>query len=91
ADATLQYIKGTEGNWWPTPLSADKYLKSPFNTYQHTGLPPHPINNPSLESIAAVLNPESTNCLFYLHDASHDIHCSVTYGGQKSNVNKYLK
>jgi UPF0755 protein len=91
ADATLQYVKGTEGNWWPTPTSADKYLKSPFNTYQHVGLPPHPIDNPSLESIAAVLNPDDTNCLFYLHDASHDIHCSLTYAGQKKNVNKYLK
>ncbi len=91
ADATLQYIKGTEGNWWPVPTSADKYLESAFNTYQHVGLPPHPIDNPSLESIAAVLNPEDTNCLFYLHDNSHDIHCSLTYAGQKKNVNKYLK
>ncbi len=91
ADATLQYVKGTEGNWWPTPTSADKYLESAFNTYQHVGLPPHPIDNPSLESIAAVLNPDSTNCLFYLHDNNHDIHCSLTYAGQKSNVDKYLK
>ncbi|CAN5739453.1 endolytic transglycosylase MltG [soil metagenome] len=91
ADATLQYVKGVEGNWWPTPTSADKYLESAFNTYQHVGLPPHPIDNPSLESIAAVLNPEDTNCLFYLHDDSHTIHCSLTYAGQKKNVNKYLK
>ncbi|MDB5189809.1 MAG: Endolytic murein transglycosylase [Parcubacteria group bacterium] len=91
ADATLQYIKGAQGNWWPQPTSADKYLESAFNTYQHSGLPPHPIDNPSLESIAAVLNPDDTNCLFYLHDDSHDIHCSLTYAGQKSNVNKYLK
>ncbi|HWU24436.1 MAG TPA: endolytic transglycosylase MltG [Candidatus Paceibacterota bacterium] len=91
ADATLQYIKGTEGNWWPQPTSADKYLDSPFNTYQHTGLPPHPIDNPSLDSIAAVLHPVNTDCIFYLHDANHQIHCSLTYAGQVKNVNTYLR
>jgi len=91
ADATLQYIKGKEGNWWPQPTSADKYLASVFNTYQHAGLPPHPIDNPSMESVAAVLNPVDTDCLFYLHDTGHEIHCSVTYSGQVSNVNRYLR
>ncbi|HEV7121705.1 MAG TPA: endolytic transglycosylase MltG [Candidatus Paceibacterota bacterium] len=91
ADATLQYIRGTEGDWWPTPHSADKYLKSPYNTYQHTGLPPYPIANPSPQSVAAVLDPENTDCIFYLHDANHQIHCSVTYAGQQHNVAKYLK
>lgn len=89
-DATLQYIKGGEGNWWPVPKSEDKYLESPFNTYQHVELPPHPINNPREESVKAVLNPESTNCLYYLH-ANRQIHCSVTYAGQKANVNRYLR
>lgn len=91
ADATLQYIKGKEGNWWPQPMSADKYLISPFNTYQHTGLPPHPIDNPSMASIEAVLHPENTDCLFYLHDTGHQIHCSLTYSGQVKNVNTYLR
>jgi UPF0755 protein len=91
ADATLQYAKGEEGNWWPRPTSADKYIVSAFNTYQHTGLPPHPIDNPSLESINAVLHPENTDCLFYLHDNSHQIHCSLTYAGQVKNVDRYLK
>lgn len=91
ADATLQYIKGTEKNWWPAPTSADKYLASAFNTYQHTGLPPHPIDNPSMDSVAAVLNPTHTDCLYYLHDANHQIHCSLTYAGQVHNVNTYLR
>jgi UPF0755 protein len=91
ADATLQYAKGAPGNWWPVPKSEDKYIDSPFNTYKYAGLPPHPINNPSMESIAAVLDPEKTDCLFYLHDASHQIHCSVTYAGQVRNVRTYLR
>jgi UPF0755 protein len=90
-DATLQYIRGTEGKWWPVPRSADKFLESPFNTYKHAGLPPHPINNPSVAAVAAVLNPESTSCIFYLHDPNGQIHCSLTYAGQQDNVEQYLR
>lgn len=90
-DATLQYIEGAEGNWWPTPDPADKATSSPFNTYKNAGLPPHPIATPSLESIAAVLSPQKTSCLYYLHDAHGTIHCSPTYAGQKANVNRYLR
>lgn len=91
ADATLQYIKGSEKNWWPVPKSEDKYLDSPFNTYKHLGLPPHPIANPSLDSIRAVLDAKSTNCLYYLHDPNGQIHCSTNYAGHVKNVNRYLR
>lgn len=90
-DATLQYIKGTEVDWWPVPKSEDKYVVSPFNTYKVVGLPPHPIANPSLDSIRAVLNPAPTDCLYYLHDPNGQIHCSVSYKGQVQNVNRYLR
>lgn len=90
-DATLQYIRGEEGNWWPAPSPDDKSLDSPFNTYKHTGLPPHPIANPSLNSIIAVLEPESTDCLYYLHGSDGEIHCSETYAGQRANVDRYLR
>lgn len=90
-DATLQYIRGKEGNWWPAPEAADKKLESPFNTYKYPGLPPHPIANPSLDSIIAVLEPDATDCIYYLHDLDGKIHCSETYAGQKANVNRYLR
>ncbi len=91
-DASLQYVKGNEETgWWPTVHSDDKYLDSPFNTYQHAGLPPHPIAEPSLAAIAAVLDPATTSCIYYLHDPDGQIHCSPTYAGQVANVNKYLK
>ncbi len=91
ADATLQYVTGDEDDWWPAPTSDDKYLDSPFNTYMYTGLPPHPIDNPTVESVEAVLDPVDTDCLYYLHDTGHRIHCSLTYAGQKANVDKYLR
>lgn len=90
-DATLQYARGERGNWWPVPQSADKKIDSPFNTYKYRGLPPHPIANPSLESIDAALHPEQTSCIYYLHDTKGTIHCSATYAGQLSNVHRYLR
>lgn len=90
-DATLQYIKGNESNWWPVPKSDDKYLKSPYNTYQNVGLPPSPIATPGQESIKAALNPMKTDCLFYIHDNNRNIHCATTYEQHKRNTKYYLK
>ncbi len=39
---------------------------NPYNTYQHTGLPPGPIANPSVEAIKAVLDPEAGNWVYFV-------------------------
>ncbi|MGB4076546.1 MAG: endolytic transglycosylase MltG [Minisyncoccia bacterium] len=90
-DATLQYLAGTEEDWWPLPNPDDKYTESPFNTYQHAGLPPTPIANPSLASIEAALYPQKTACLYYLHDLYGRIHCSTNYRAHVANVHTYLR
>lgn len=90
-DATLQYIRGNKGaGWWAPITVADKKVDSPYNTYLHTGLPPHPIANPSLEAIDAVLNPTKTDCLYYLHDKNRITHCAATYAEHQANIQKYL-
>jgi UPF0755 protein len=38
---------------------------SPYNTYKYAGLPPGPINLPSIASIDAVLNPEKHDYLYF--------------------------
>jgi UPF0755 protein len=45
-----------------------KYLgyPSPYNTYIHTGLPPGPINTPSIKTIDAVLSAPETDYLFFV-------------------------
>ena len=90
-DATLQYVKGEDGKWWPVPKSEDKFIESEYNTYQNEGLPPGPISNPSKDAIAAAMSPLQTSCLFYLHDRSRNIHCSSNYKGHLANIKRYLK
>lgn len=90
-DATLQYAKGTPEEWWPVPTSQDKYIDSPFNTYQNDGLPPAPIATPSKDAISAALNPLRTDCLFYIHDSRRNIHCSADYDQHKKNIQYYLR
>ncbi len=91
-DATLQYAKGNkEDGWWPQPLSKDKFIDSPYNTYQNKGLPPTPIANPGLAAIAAAYNPQKTSCIFYFHDSKRKIYCSKTYDEHKRLIELYLK
>lgn len=65
-DATVQYallLKGRpEADVKPTDLQVD----SPYNTYEHHGLPPGPIANPGEESLKAALAPESTDYLYFV-------------------------
>lgn len=90
-DATLQYARGSRvwESWWPTPRPSDKYIDSPFNTYQHDGLPPAPIANPSTAAIIAALNPVVTNCLFYFHDKTGSFHCTETYEEHVALLKEY--
>lgn len=63
ADPTVSYAQGRG----PSRLYySDLKVDSPYNTYKYAGLPPGPINNPSMFSIEAALNPESTNFLFFV-------------------------
>jgi UPF0755 protein len=89
-DATLQYVKGDDENWWPVPKSEDKYLESPYNSYRNKGLPPTPIATPGKAALEAAMNPVQTSCLFYLHDRQRNIHCSSDYKGHLANVKRYL-
>ena len=63
SDATVAYFVGHD----PTPEDVETY--SDYNTYLSDGLPPTPINSPSLECLQAVCAPEETSYLyFYFED-----------------------
>lgn len=89
-DATLQYARANKGGdkWWPVPVPNDKFIKSPYNTYQNEGLPPSPIANPSPEAILAALNPKQTDCMFYFHDKKANFYCSETYEEHVAQLKK---
>ncbi len=46
-------------------LNKDKEFESPYNTYKYRGLPPGPINMPSIASLDAVLNFEEHSFLYF--------------------------
>ncbi len=89
-DATIQYIAGKSGDWWPNTTLLDRKRPSAYNTYLHTGLPPAPICNPGLASLTAAANPASTDYWFYLHDKSGQIHYAKTLEEHNSNIAKYI-
>ncbi len=63
-DASIDYIKGIAEI---KHTLEDLKIDSPYNTYLYPGLPPGPINNPSLDSIIAAANPAETDYLFFLN------------------------
>ncbi|PLT30902.1 endolytic transglycosylase MltG [Peribacillus deserti] len=62
-DPTVLYAKGSHQK---RVLYKDLEVKSPYNTYQNTGLPPGPIANAGTSSIEAALNPSDTKYLYFL-------------------------
>jgi UPF0755 protein len=69
----------------------DLRYKSRYNTYLHYGLPPSPINMPSLGSIHAALHPAHTDYYYYVAKGNGRHAFSRTYRGQKLAINEYLR
>ncbi len=93
-DATLQYAAGYDQaaqSWWSPPSSADRQKDSLYNTYMHVGLPPTAICNPGLISIKAAIAPQTSDYLFYLHDAQGKPHYAKTFEEHKANIETYLR
>jgi uncharacterized YceG family protein len=62
-DATTRYATGN----YTKPLTTSQLnSRSPYNTRNHKGLPPTPINNPGLSAIQAAAHPAHTNFLYFV-------------------------
>lgn len=72
-------------------LRKDLEIDSPYNTYKYPGLPPGPICNPGRESIAAVLNPETHNYVYFVADGTGGHVFAETLAEHESNVAKWRK
>jgi UPF0755 protein len=93
-DPTIQYALGFDAasnSWWKVPLStADLEFASAYNTYQHAGLPPGPISNPSMGALQAVAYPAQTPYYYFrarcdgsgLHNFSESLDQHIKNGCQ---------
>ncbi|MGO9898248.1 MAG: endolytic transglycosylase MltG [Solirubrobacteraceae bacterium] len=63
SDATTRYATGN----YTTPLTLSQIdSPSPWNTRNHLGLPPTPINSPGLATIKAAAHPAASRYLFFI-------------------------
>lgn len=93
-DATLQYIKGydaQEETWWGVPTGYDKSIRSAYNTYLNSGLPPGPIANPGLDAITAAIYPTETDYFFYITGNDGQMHYAKTVEEHNENIQNYLR
>jgi UPF0755 protein len=89
SDATVNFITKKKT---PSVTEDDTKINSPYNTYKYPGLPPGPICNPSLGSIIAALQPNSTDYLYFLTDPQTGRAVfAKTYDQHLANKQKYLK
>lgn len=74
-------------------LKVHMEVDSPYNTYRNTGLPPGPINLPSISSLNAVLNHEKHNYVYMCakEDFSGYHNFAVDYDDHLRNARLYQK
>jgi UPF0755 protein len=68
-DPTTVYAALLDHRYRGTIYRSDLANTSPWNTYQHAGLPPGPIASPGLSSIKAALAPAETHYLYFVAKA----------------------
>jgi UPF0755 protein len=90
-DPTVIYALEQEGRYTGTLTGADLHVNSPYNTYEHTGLPPGPIGNPGEASLRAALQPAQTDFLYFVANTQGGHFFSATLAEHNRNVTKYRR
>jgi len=90
-DPTVIYALQQEGRYNGTLTGADLHVHSPYNTYEHTGLPPGPIGNPGEASLRAALQPAQTDYLYFVANTQGGHFFSATLAEHNHNVTKYRR
>jgi peptidoglycan lytic transglycosylase G len=87
-DPTVQYAMQMNGETVRDVKPADLRIDSPYNTYEHRGLPPGPIANPGEASLRAALNPANTDYLYFVANGQGGHFFSRTLAEHDRNVNR---
>jgi UPF0755 protein len=90
-DPTVIYVMQQEGRYNGTLTGSDLHVHSPYNTYEHTGLPPGPIGNPGEASLRAALHPAETDYLYFVANTEGGHFFSATLAEHNRNVTKYRR
>lgn len=88
-DPTVIYGLERLGQYKGTLTGKDLSFDSPYNTYEHGGLPPGPIGNPGEASLRAALHPAETNLLYFVANTQGGHFFSATLAEHNRNVLKY--
>ena len=90
-DPTVIYALQEAGQYNGTLTGADLHVHSPYNTYEHTGLPPGPIANPGEASLRAALDPAQTTYLYFVANTQGGHFFGSTLAEHNKNVTKYRR
>ena len=90
-DPTVIYGMERLGKYNGALTGKDLSFDSPYNTYEHGGLPPGPIGNPGEASLRAALQPAETNYLYFVANTQGGHFFSATLAEHNKNVVKYRR
>lgn len=88
-DPTVIYGLERLGQYKGSLTGKDLSFDSPYNTYEHGGLPPGPIGNPGEVSLRAALHPAETNLLYFVANTQGGHFFGATLAEHNKNVLKY--
>ncbi|MFG2594389.1 endolytic transglycosylase MltG [Streptomyces sp. NPDC048462] len=69
--------------------TGDTKIDSPYNSYEHKGLPPTPIGNPGEQAMAAAISPAAGPWLYFVTVAPGDTRFTADYAEQQRNVAEF--
>jgi peptidoglycan lytic transglycosylase G len=90
-DPTVIYGLQRVGKYNGELTGADLRFDSPYNTYEHSGLPPGPIGNPGEASLRAALQPAETGYLYFVANTLGGHYFSATLAEHNRNVMRYRR